>query len=116
MTGEGFYAVYFGTGAKIGMGMVVLDTGRVVGCDPSGTRYDGTYQYNERTGMLDATVVMKLMPGAVVVTGLPSAVLPSEVTVKASLPRDVNAKLPASIDIPGGKISIVFHKLRDFPD
>jgi len=28
----------------------------------------------------------------------------------------VNAKLPASIDIPGGKISIVFHKLRDFPD
>jgi hypothetical protein len=116
MTREGFYAVYFGTEGKMGIGMVVLDTGRVVGCDPSGTRYDGTYQYNERTGMLDATVVMKLMPGAVLVTGLPSAVLPSEVTVKASLPRDVNAKLPASIDIPGGKIAIVFHKLRDFSD
>jgi hypothetical protein len=33
--------------------MLVLDTGTVVGCDVAGGTYDGTYEFNQSTGMLD---------------------------------------------------------------
>jgi hypothetical protein len=116
MNREGFYAIHYGAGTTTGMGMIVLDAGLVVGCDPSGTTYDGTYEFNSATGMLDATVVMKLAPGAKLVTGIPAGALPPTVTIMASVPRDLGAKAPAYIDIPGGRIGVVFHKLRDFPN
>jgi hypothetical protein len=73
MNREGFYAVYYGTGAAgaadNGMAVLVLDTGLVVGCGPNGTTYDGTYEFNSATGLLDATVVMRLAQGTALVTG-----------------------------------------------
>lgn len=43
MNREGFYAISYEGTAGAGFGVIVLDTGELVGADAMGGEYDGTY-------------------------------------------------------------------------
>jgi hypothetical protein len=118
-TREGFYAMYYRSTASgvtgTGMGMLVLDSGIVIGCDVAGGIYDGTYEFNPRTDMLDMKVTARIPAGAVLVTGVPAQAVPLVFDIEESLPRQLDAKHPATVTVPGRDVVVVFHKLRDFP-
>ena len=70
---EGFYSItYAGAGGDLGFGILVFDTGAVVGADVGGVRYDGTYTYNARTQMIDAQLELTVPAGLLLVTGVPA--------------------------------------------
>ena len=53
---EAFYSItYAGATGSWGFGMIVLDTGVIIGADVAGGRYDGSYQFNKQTNMIDAS-------------------------------------------------------------
>ena len=47
---DGMYGVEYTSVAGAGLGVVILDSGRVFGADPFGGKYDGDYTYNEEDG------------------------------------------------------------------
>ncbi len=67
----------------------MLDTGLVVGADAAGAIYDGTYNFNAATGLLDVDVTMSAPAGVwPVQTGVPLTA-PLKVPIKVALPRDL---------------------------
>jgi hypothetical protein len=60
-------------------------------------------------------VTARIPAGVVLVTGVPAQSGPLIFNIVASLPRQLNVHHPATITVPGGNVTVVFHKLRDFP-
>ena len=115
MAKEGFYSVTFTGYADYGFGIIILDTGVVIGADVGGVLYDGTYDFNHQTEMLDVNVTITVPPGIPLVTGTPPQTTEYKFRIKASLPRTLGDETPITIDTPLGPVNIVFKKIRDFP-
>ena len=73
---EGFYSITYGGAAPglggIGFGVIALDTGKVIGADVAGGRYDGVYEFDQTTSMINATVNVTVPAGVALVTGFPA--------------------------------------------
>jgi hypothetical protein len=67
---DGMYGVEYTSMAGGGIGVVILDGGRVFGADPFGGKYDGDYVYNESTGMADLHLKLTFGPNAQAVFGI----------------------------------------------
>jgi hypothetical protein len=71
---EGMYAVVFKTttrqGENNGAGVLVLEGGRAYGADPGLAKYDGTYVYNEETGVADVQIKVTFPPNGEAVFGV----------------------------------------------
>ncbi len=65
-----FGMVFQSTPGNAGMGMLVLDNGRVYGTDTEGVRYDGTYLFNEHTGIADIKAKVTFPPNVRAVFGV----------------------------------------------
>lgn len=113
---EGFYSIVFTGIDGSGAGMLVLDTGRVIGADVGGGTYDGTYEFNEDTRMLDVDVTITIPEGHWSVTGKQAVGAPLSMTVKASLRRDLGAEQPMRLETSDGPVNVVFKMIRDFPE
>ncbi len=112
---EGFYSMTYTGQIGSGFGMVILDTGIIVGADILGGTYDGEYAYNEKTGMLDGKIKMTIPAGVSLVTGAPPMPNPHTQEFSVSLPRDLGGEQPVEIQTPTGPVVIVFRKVREFP-
>jgi hypothetical protein len=64
------YGVEYTSVAGAGIGVVVLDSGRVLGADSFGGKYDGDYIYNEKTGMAELRLKLTFAPNAPAVFGI----------------------------------------------
>lgn len=111
---EGFYSITYGAAAGQGFGMIALDTGRVVGADVVGGRYDGSYQFNPRTGMLDLDVMVTVPPGAWVVQGGQSRPTSWTFGIKAAVPAETPSHA-ISVHTELGPVAVIFRFLRPFP-
>lgn len=67
---DGMYGVEYASVSGAGLGVVVLDSGRVFGADPFGGKYDGDYTYNEKTGMAELRIKLTFAPNAPAVFGI----------------------------------------------
>lgn len=85
MSREGFYSVVYGADGEQGMGMLVLDTGMVVGADMTGIIYDGTYEVLPGTGRIRCTVLGKVtQPGVYLMADRQQRELPVGFTMEFS--------------------------------
>ncbi len=113
---EGFYSItYTGAPGGVGFGILVLDTGAVIGADVVGGRYDGTYVYNARTEMIDAKVKLTVPDDAWLVTGVPAQGGEWSFDFEASFPRETS-ETPFRVNIPSGPVNVIIRYLRGFPD
>lgn len=112
---EGFYSISYAGWFGWGFGMVVLDTGQVVGADLSGGVYDGEYIYNPRSGLLDCKIRMTVPAGVPLVTGKAPQTQPYSIEFSASLPTDLGSQTPVSVQLPTGPVNVIFRKIRDLP-
>ena len=53
---DGMYYIEFAGVAGAGGGCLVFESGAVFGADTGGGKYDGKYQFNENTGLVDLSL------------------------------------------------------------
>ena len=112
---EGFYSItYTGETGDWGLGIIVLDTGIVIGVDAAGGRYDGTYVFNPKTDLLEASIKMTVPPGVTLVQGVPSRDKEWSFEFAAAFPRETS-ETPVLVQTPFGWVNVFFRYLRGFP-
>jgi hypothetical protein len=68
---DGMYGIeYHSSGGGFGLGVLVVDSGRVFGTDPGGGKYDGDYVYDNATGLADLRLKVTLPPNAMSIFGI----------------------------------------------
>jgi hypothetical protein len=114
MNREGFWLVRYIGAADWGFGILVFDTGMVVGADVAGGRYDGTYEYYPKTEMLDIDVTVKIPPNVRTVQGVVSQ---EGLTfkVRTSMPRDAWDEKPFVAQTDLGPVNATLKKIRNHP-
>ncbi|HXV25225.1 MAG TPA: hypothetical protein VED46_13310 [Alphaproteobacteria bacterium] len=116
MSKEGFYKLEFAGASGVGIGVIVLDTNMVVGCDVGGVVYDGSYERNERTDQLDLKLTLTVPPGMGLVTGVPARDKAHSFWVRTSIPRDFEGTQIFDADTQFGPVRFRIAKIRDFPN
>jgi hypothetical protein len=117
MSREGFWTVEFQGIAGAGAGMVVLDTGQLVGADASGMHYDGNYTADPASGDLDCVVRCTVTrPGTWLVQSGRPVPVGAAFEARFRLPRTLGEARPVQIQTSAGPVVAVFTKLRDFPN
>ena len=113
---EGFYSIAFtGQTGDSGFGIIVLDTGRVVGVDVAGACYDGTYTYNQQTKLIDADLKLTVPPEVPLVQGVPARPEEWSFNFTASFPSEAK-ETPVGVDTPYGPVNTIIRFLRAFKD
>jgi len=115
MDRQGFYSVAFPGRLGRGAGMVVLDAGLLVGADPDGGKYDGSYRFNPETNMLDCEMTIVLAPGSWAVTRATAGTQWKPFKLEVSIPRGPFTDFVHVASTPAGKINLLLSKIRDFP-
>jgi hypothetical protein len=71
---DGIFKIIFqgqtGSQQVAGVGMLIFENGRVYGSDTEGVRYDGTYMYNEGSGLADVKIKVTFPPNVRAVFGI----------------------------------------------
>ena len=112
---EGFYRLQFmGATGQVGAGVIVLDSGIIVGADTAVTM-DGTYSYSERDEMLDLQMTAKVPPGVSLVQGIPALALEHRFWVRARIPKNFTGSQVFDAETQYGPIKFRLEKIRDFP-
>lgn len=70
---DGMYKIQFAGVAGTGTGVLVFDSGRIFGADEDRVQYDGAYEANPATGLVDITMRVHIPAGqrSVIGTMLP---------------------------------------------
>lgn len=67
---DGMYLIEFAGQAGAGQGTLIFDGGRIYGADVAAGQYDGEYQFNEATGLVDIKVRVRMPPDVESVIGI----------------------------------------------
>jgi hypothetical protein len=67
---DGIYGITFEGPQASGMGLLILDAGRVYGADAGAARYDGDYLFHEDTGIADIVLKVTFPPNIMSVFGI----------------------------------------------
>ena len=111
---EGFYRVDYVGVAGLGFAIIVLDTGIVVGADVTGGVYDGTFEWNEQTQLLDIAASGWVPEGVQLVQGTVAPAGGLNFNIQCSFPREPdNVVVPATTDF--GPVKVCVRYLRAFP-
>jgi hypothetical protein len=97
------------------MGMLVFDGGRIYGTDSEGARYDGTYVYQDDSGLVDVILKVTFLPDVRTVFGISN---PYEWSIDVSGHFDPKQNAgPIEVKTSLGRaISAQFKYLRPLPD
>ena len=98
----------------LGFAIMVLDTGIVIGADVTGGVYNGTYEWNEQTQLLDMEATGLVPEGVQLVQGMVAPAGGQNLEVKCSFPREPdNVVVPATTNF--GLVQVCVRFLRGFP-
>lgn len=112
---EGMFGITFHGRQGAGMGMLVLEAGRVYGTDTEGAKYDGSYIFNESTGKADVVIKVRFPPNVVSVIGISN---PYEWAIDVSTVLDPKQNA-GTLDVRtsvGQPIKAQYKFLRGLPD
>jgi len=115
MLKEGMYGIQFASGTDWGAGTLVFENGNIYGVDVAGAKYDGTYEYNKETELIDSKIKVTFPPNVQPVTGLPPQPYEWSFDVEVSFPRGTE-KTRMEISTPIGPIDIFVQYMRPIPE
>ena len=116
---EGMYAVGYAAvhpeGLGVGAGVLVVENGRAYGADPWGGRYDGSYVYDEATGLADLSLKLSFPPNGPAVIGVSH---PYEWSIDARGTFDARRETGSlRLQTPIGRpIDVNYKYMRPLPD
>ena len=110
---EGIYKIDYQGTTGMGVAVMILESGTVTGADATGGLYDGAYEWNAQTRLLDVTVQLAVPEGTVLVMGNVAPPGGLKFGVRCSFPRDPdNQTVTAETDF--GPILVRVQLLRSF--
>jgi hypothetical protein len=108
---DGLYAMTFRGATDWGMGMLLLQKGRLTGADVAGVLYDGSYSVDDH--YLIVTAELTVPPGATLVQGAPARPQLYKVPFNARIPQAAIAHgQPVLINMPPGPVNVIIKYLR----
>ena len=110
---EGIYKVDYQGITGMGIAVMILESGTVTGADVIGGIYDGTYEWNEQTRLLDVALEVAVSEGSVLVMGNVAPPRGLKFGVRCSFPRDPNNQT-VSAETDFGPIVVRVQLLRSF--
>jgi hypothetical protein len=99
----------------MGAGALVLDGGKAYGGDPFGGKYDGSYVYDDATGMANVRLKLTFQPGGVAVFGEGYPVEWS-IDVTAAVDPRVEVGNTSFVTPHGQKVDVQYKYLHALPD
>lgn len=108
---DGIYSIAFRGRADWGMGMLLLQQGKILGADSGGVQYDGKYVENISDVKIELT--MTVPPGATLVQGTKAQSSSYSIQIEESIPAAVffNGE-PVLLNLPPGPVNVIFRCLR----
>ena len=67
---DGMYLIEYAGQASSGYGTLIFDSGRIYGVDVAAGKYDGEYQFNEASGLVDVKIRVQMPAGQPSVIGV----------------------------------------------
>lgn len=109
---DGIYIIRFRGAADWGLGMLLLQAGKITGADAGGVIYDGVY--GDAGEYLQVNLAMAVPPGATLVQGTPPQPTAYTIPVCAKIPKSaIHSGQPVLLQLPPGPVNVIFQKLRD---
>jgi len=115
MVKEGMYGIIFTGIEDSGMGMLVLENGRIYGADAAGGKFDGEYEFNRETGMIESRIKVTIPPGVRTVQGIPPQQFEYSYNVEAEFPRDID-DYTTQLKTDAGPVNVRIIYLRPLPE
>ncbi|MGH8132513.1 MAG: helix-turn-helix domain-containing protein [Steroidobacteraceae bacterium] len=112
---DGMFGITFQGQQSAGMGVLILDAGRVYGTDTQGVRYDGEYVFDENTGTADVKVKVTFPPNVVAVFGISNPYEWAFDVTTSFNPKVNSGPLPLKTSI-GRPLNAQYVFLRPLPD
>ena len=111
---QGFFRIAYTGATGVGLGIFVLQNGRVIGADAGGATYDGEYIEDVKAKTLKFTLTMNVPAGVPLVqTGL-VLTSPMSVPINITLPQEsIEKQIPTLVEMAIGPVNVIFTKLRD---
>lgn len=109
---EGIYAAYMTGKEGAGFAMFIFVRGRLIGVDPMGVNFEGTYQPVLDGGHI-GKVSVNVPPGGTTVQGVSSGESGISYEVEVTIPPDFLRRQFISISTPLGPVNVSLKKVRD---
>jgi hypothetical protein len=108
---EGFYSFVYRGHQDWGCGMLVLQSGIVIGADAGGVQYDGRYSPTS-TGMIELDLTLHVPPGVALVQGIPAKAAAYDFPIRAVVPAQLGSEHMITIPTAAGNVNVAFRKVR----
>jgi len=112
---DGMFGIAFQGQQGSGMGVIVLDNGRVYGTDTEGVRYDGEYLFNESSGLADVKIKVTFPPYVQAVFGISNPYEWAFDVTTTFDPKQQSGPLAVKTSL-GKQITAQFKFLRGLPE
>jgi helix-turn-helix protein len=113
---DGMYGVEYSSVAGGGLGVLIMDSGRVFGADPMGGKYDGDYIYDEDTGIAELNIKVTFPPNVHSVFGISH---PYEWSINLTTklnPHLESGKVRIATPFEGRHLDARYRYLRSLPE
>ena len=108
---DGIYSIVFRGADDFGMGILILNSGNILGADVGGIQYDG--KYSESNDVVEVDLTMTVPPGATLVQGTKAQSLVYTIPVKTTVPKNAfEQNQPVLLQLPPGPVNVIFRRLR----
>ncbi|MBC8049325.1 MAG: hypothetical protein H7X92_04145 [Chitinophagales bacterium] len=111
---DGFYSTYFTGETGSGYAIFIMKDGIICGADPTGGVFDGHYTLNKLKDTYDGTIIMKVPPNGLLVTGAVAGPDGADFPIPIRIPRDFTSGTIVRVETPTGAVNVKFHKIRGF--
>jgi hypothetical protein len=112
MVANGFYKIVYDGKTGSGIGMIALLNGVASGIDEAGVQYDGVYEEDYETGVVEMHLRVTVPGNVPLVNGVPAKSDTWSFSFDAALPPGFGAGTPVSLRTPFGAVTAGFKLLR----
>lgn len=108
------YAAFFTGVAGQSIGLFYIGNGLLAGIDVATTQYDGSYS-TKPDGSIEGVVEYVLPAGVSSITGSPTGVAPTRISLNLMLPVGFDDGRVVAIQTPVGPLNAKFQKIKEIP-
>ena len=110
---DGFYAAYMTGETGQGFGLFVFQDGVIVGADPLGVKFDGSYETSESTESVSVLIQVDVPPNGTVIQGASSGPSGMRYAVRVVLQENSLNEDWIRIQTPIGPVNLRLKKIRN---
>lgn len=109
---DGFYSAHMTGSEGQGFALFVFRAGTIVGADPLGVSFDGSYEISSDQTQISGSVTVRVPPNGLVIQGLTTGPDGLVYSVLLDFPVDFGSLPFVRVETPLGPINLRLRKIR----